>query len=204
MIATREMTGLVAAATAGDERAWERLIGEFTPLVRGIARRHRLSATDQDEVLQRTWIALVRYIGRLQNPACISGWLATTAGRESLRVIADSRRLVLVDELPAGSAVDEADAEAGLLEAERRDAVRAVAGELSERQRTLVETLTAEPQLSYEQVGARLGMPVGSVGPTRQRCVERMRRDPRIASLSDDQVLPGHPTRPPRPVPQLV
>jgi RNA polymerase sigma factor (sigma-70 family) len=197
---SRDFSSVVRAASANDQRAWDQIVRTFTPLVRGIARRHRLGSADQDEVLQRTWIALVRSIGRLQDPNSIGAWLATTARRESLRVLGESTRLVLVDELPERASTEADDVVAGLIEDERRATLRAVADEMPARQRALVEALTSETEKSYEQLSAELDMPLGSIGPTRQRCVARMRRDPRIQGLLDEYAIAGRPPRPTRPI----
>jgi RNA polymerase sigma factor (sigma-70 family) len=182
---SRDFSELVSAAAANDQRAWDDIVRTFTPLVRGVARRHRLGVADQDEVLQRTWIALVRGIGRLQDPQAIGAWLATTARRESLRVFGESNRLTLVEDVPERAAPEGDDVLAGLIADERRTALRAVTAEMPVRQRALVEALTSERECSYEQMSDELGMPLGSIGPTRQRCVARIRRDPRIQSLLD-------------------
>jgi len=196
MIAERELQGLVAAATDNDPRAWERLVSEFTPMIRGVARRHRLDSFDQDEVVQRTFLALVRHIGRLRDPLSIPGWLASTARRASLAVIGDGAREIPMAEIVT-DAPRETDHDDRLLAAERREAVRSAAARMPARQRELVSALSMEPALSQRQVSERLGMPIGSIGPTRQRCVERMRRDPHVSLLIDEQHHAAHrPTRP--------
>ncbi|HEV7808250.1 MAG TPA: sigma-70 family RNA polymerase sigma factor [Solirubrobacteraceae bacterium] len=187
MIGDREMRALVQTAIADDQRAWERLVAEFTPMIRGIARRHRLGPFEQDEVVQRTFLALVRHIGRLRDPLSVPGWISTTARRASLAVIGESAREVpTADVAPDGSS--HADHDHALLQAERREAVRSAVERMPERQRALVSALSVEPALSQQQVSERLGMPIGSIGPTRQRCLERMRRDPGVAQLLDEHV----------------
>jgi len=189
MIADREMQALVVAAIDDDERAWGRLVGEFTPMIRRIARRHRLGPFEQDEVVQRTFLALVRHIGRLRDPLSIAGWIATTARRACVAVIGEVAREIPTADLVA-DASQPADHDHELLQTERRHAVRSAATRMPARQRELVSALTAEPALSQRQLSERLGMPIGSVGPTRQRCLERMRRDPSVSSLLDEH-MPG-------------
>src|SRR5690349_16215427 len=92
MIPAHRLAALVEAAAAGDPHAWDALVEGFTPMVRSVARRHRLSLADQDEVLQNTWLKLLKSIGRLREPAAVGGWLATTARNESIRVIHDGTR----------------------------------------------------------------------------------------------------------------
>jgi RNA polymerase sigma factor (sigma-70 family) len=196
MIAHRELRALVEAASEGDQRAWERLVAEFTPMIRGIARRHRLTPFDQDDVVQRTFLALVRHVGRLRCPLSVPGWIATTARRECLFVIRDRGR-----EIPTADVIAPQAHESGhderLLEAERREAVWSAATRMSARQRDLVTALAMEPPLSQRQISERLGMPMGSIGPTRQRTLERMRKDPHVSLLLDECVPAAHrPTRP--------
>lgn len=188
MIAAREMQALVEAAVRDDQRAWERLVNEFTPLVRGIARRHRLSPFDQDEVVQRTFLALVRHIGRLRDPLSIPGWIATTARRASIAVIGDGAREIPTQDVVGDDALQPADIDAELLRAERCAVVRSAAARMPARERAFVSALSMEPALSQRQVSERLGMPIGSIGPTRQRCLERMRRDPGVSLLLREQM----------------
>ncbi len=205
MIAAEELAKLVRAASSDDQCAWGRLVGEYTPLLKGVARRHRLGPFDQDEVVQRTWVALVRHIGRIRDPASLPFWLSTTARRESLHILQETAREVpdqeLVDRrLPVGHD----GGSTPVVDAERRDVARKAVAGLPARHRALLSALAVEPALSYKQVSERVGIPVGSVGPTRQRCIERMRQDPRICALLDEHAAPGRPTRPPRPAVELV
>jgi RNA polymerase sigma factor (sigma-70 family) len=203
MIARRDLAALVAAAVADDPRAWELLVAELTPMIRAIARRHRLGPFDQDEVVQRTFLALVRNIARMRDPLSVGAWTATTARRASLAVIGDGGREIPTEHVHELEAADGA-ADERLLEAERRAAVRSATSSLPAHQRELVAALSIEPALSQRQVSERLGIPIGSVGPTRQRCLERMRKDSRVSMLLDEHVPPTHrPTRPQRPAIEL-
>jgi RNA polymerase sigma factor (sigma-70 family) len=203
MIAAHALEALVEAAVGGDQRAWERLVAEFTPLIRGIARRHRLSNFDQDEVVQRTFLALVRYIGRLRDPLSIPGWIATTARRACIAVIGEGAREIPTAEVVPANA-PQADPAEGLLQAERREAVRSAAARMPPRQRAFLTALSIEPALSQRQIGERLGMPIGSIGPTRQRCLERMRRDPSVSLLLHEDVPVAQRPARPRPKPIAV
>ncbi|MDX6680721.1 MAG: hypothetical protein QOG94_760 [Solirubrobacteraceae bacterium] len=196
MIAAREMRALVEAAIGDDERAWERLVAEFTPMIRAIARRHRLGSFDQDEVVQRTYLALVRHIASLRDPLSIPGWIATTARRASIAILAAGAREVPTAQIVADDS-PQPDHDEGLLQQERREAVRSAAAKMPARQRAFVSALSMEPALSQRQVSERLGMPIGSIGPTRQRCLERMRRDPAVSLLLREHVsFAQRPARP--------
>jgi RNA polymerase sigma factor (sigma-70 family) len=199
-----DLETLVRAAVRNDGRAWDRLVAEFTPVIRRVARRHRLSSFDEDDVVQRTWMALVRHIVHLYEPSSLGAWLATTARREALRVIREAGR-----EIPSEEACDARWAspvpdEDGWTQSERREAVRRAAEGMSPRQRALVSALTIEPPLSYAEVSERLGIPVGSIGPTRRRCLERLRRDPRVSQLLDEDAGAHRPVRAARPALQLA
>lgn len=194
MIAAAELPTIVAAAINRDERAWERLVNEFTPMIKAIARRHRLASCDQDEVAQRTWVAVVRRIGDVRDAASVGGWIATTARRECLGIIRDSARQVPSDDLVV-DATSDADHDEPMILEQRRETVWLVASTLPARKRELLTALSEEPALSLKQVSERLGMPIGSIGPTRQRCLERMRKDPRIAQMLDGGAPFNRPTR---------
>ena len=178
-----ELTALVHRAAAGDERAWTLLVGRFDATVRGLARRYGLCDADRDEVAQRTWMALLRHIDRLGTHPALAGWLVTTARHECLRVLRATRREQPVDEPehvgePDGMGVDDQ-----LLETERRDALHRALGGVPDRERRLMELLMQEPPLSYDEISAALGIPKGSIGPTRGRCIARLRGDQHLAGV---------------------
>jgi RNA polymerase sigma factor (sigma-70 family) len=178
-----ELAGVVAAAAAGDERAWEALYRRFDPMLRRVARGFRLSSHDVDDALQATWLRLFRSLHRLENPAAIGGWLVTAARRESLRVLQLGTR-----EVPAAHAMDAEVPDLGwhddhdpLADVERSAAIRAALDSLPARERALLTLLSRDPAPSYEDVAAELDMPLGSIGPTRGRALARLRRHPRLA-----------------------
>ena len=175
---------LVRAAARGDERSWNALVDRYSGLVWAIARNHRLSASDCDEVFQTTWLRLVEHVDRLQDPAKVGGWLATTARHESLRLLRRSgRQIPMGDELPEPAAQD-ASPDEEMLRSERDRALWAAFARLPERDQALLRLLTADPAPSYEEIGRALNMPVGSIGPTRARCLERLRREADLPLLS--------------------
>jgi len=177
-----DLSALVTAARRREAWAWDAIVARFTPTVRGVARRHRLGHADQDEVAQMTWMRLLGAIDRIEEPEALGGWLATTARRECLRVLAAGRREVPVEEAPTMEDAEAAALEEAAAAEERRQALREAIGGLRARQRELVGLLLCDPPLSYEEVGRRLGMPVGSIGPTRLRCISRLRSDERLAA----------------------
>jgi RNA polymerase sigma factor (sigma-70 family) len=176
-----EPAALLAAAARGDQRAWNLLVRSQSPMIRGIARRHRLSEADQEDVVQRTWLTLFRHVDEVRDPAALAGWLATTARRECLGVLAASKREILVDE---PSRVDDADAapiDETVIQRERQAALHVALNSLPCHQRELMLTLLAKPAATYDQLSVALGIPRGSIGPTRQRCIARLRRNAHLA-----------------------
>lgn len=175
---------LVRAAAAGDEAAWSALVDRFSGLVWAIARNHRLVAADADEVFQTTWLRLVEHVDRLQDPAKVGGWLATTARHESLRLLRRAgRQIPMGDELPDPDCHAPAPEEALLL-ADRDRTLHTAFARLPERDQRLLRLLTADPMPSYEEIGLALNMPTGSIGPTRARCLERLRREAEALALT--------------------
>jgi RNA polymerase sigma factor (sigma-70 family) len=168
---------LVRAATAGDQQSWNGLVQEFGGMVWAIARAHRLPEADAAEVSQSTWLRLLEHLGQLKDPARVGAWLATTARRECLRVLRDNDRRVLYgDDGPDYESPDMSPDDAVLL-SERDDALRRSLSQLRASDQSLLRILMADPRPSYEEIAAALEMPIGSIGPTRQRALERLRRE---------------------------
>jgi RNA polymerase sigma factor (sigma-70 family) len=169
---------LVHAAAGGDPHAWQALVDRYSGGLRVIARSHRLSGADTEDVVQTTWLRFVEHLPRITSPASVRAWLATTARRECLRVLREGARCPPSAELPDPPLQREAPAiDARLLESERDEALWRAVGRLAPRDQALVGLLIADPPLSYEQIGAAMDMPTGSIGPTRARCLSRLRRE---------------------------
>ena len=195
-----DLGALVAAAAGGDQKAWETIVARFDRTIRAIARRHRLAETDQDEVVQRVWIRLIRHIDAIRNPAALSGWLATAARNESLRLITSCRDIP-VAVLPISATEDDAGPEDEAIAAERCAALHQALDRLPDRQRTLMRMLVAEPARDYDQLSAALDMRKGSIGPTRQRSLARLAHDPQLARVvghARPRACRDHATRAPR------
>jgi RNA polymerase sigma factor (sigma-70 family) len=169
------IAGLVDAAGAGDQSAWNRLVQEFESMIWSIARAHRLGDADAADVSQATWLALFQHINRLNNSAGVGAWLATTARHECLRVLRGGQRRVLFgDDGPEHESPEPPPGHA-LLVAERDDTLRRAFSRLRETDQALLRMLTADPRPPYEEIAAALDMPIGSIGPTRQRALARLR-----------------------------
>jgi RNA polymerase sigma factor (sigma-70 family) len=182
---------LVRRARAGDQRAWDEIVERFSPLVWGICRRHRLSPTDADDVGQSLWLGLLEHLDSLREPAALPGWIATTTRRECLKLHDEARRRrVPVDpdvaeEMVLGADPTAVPVDEGLLVEERRAAVRAGFAALAPGCRRLLALLVSDPPLPYVRVAEILGVPVGGLGPTRARCLEKLRRSDALAAFLD-------------------
>ena len=179
-----KVSALVGAAAAGDQEAWNALVARFDDLVWSVARAHRLSRADAGDVVQTTWLRLVEHLDRLDDPERVGGWLATTARRESLKSLRRASRQVPAppDEIPVPST--DAGMDTGLL-AEERDAAlwRAFSG-LDPDCQALLRMLVADPAPSYQEISEALDRPIGSIGPTRARCLEKLRHRAVAGGLS--------------------
>jgi RNA polymerase sigma factor (sigma-70 family) len=180
------VTGLVTRAQNGDQCAWDALVERYASLVHSICRRYRLGLDDAEDVSQNAWLTLVRQLGSLRDPAALPGWLATTTQRECVRVLRAAGSphapvyLPDVDNLPDSH--NEA-AEQELLKAERHAALREAFTGLPPRWQQLLALLIEDPPVPYTQISATLGIPIGSIGPIRRRCLDKLRRHPATAAL---------------------
>jgi RNA polymerase sigma factor (sigma-70 family) len=172
---------LVRRAARGDEDAWRALVKRFTPMLRGVARGFRLSPADVDDLVQITWARAFHHIGRLQQPDAIAGWLAATARRECLRMLQRQTVEALTDHAALPERVEDRHPEAVVLEGERVRALRSAVRRLPRRQQRLLAAVLTMPDASYERLSKTLGMPIGSIGPTRLRSLHRLRSDRRLA-----------------------
>jgi RNA polymerase sigma factor (sigma-70 family) len=181
---------LVTGAQTGDQQAWNLLVERYAPLVWSICRRYRLGASDAHDVGQNVWLRLADQLDRIRDPAALPGWLATTTSRECAKALRAARRpnaagqTLEAKNIPdAEAATAEQELEQELLLAERHAALReAFADLLPDRQR-LLALLIEDPPVPYDEISAELGIPVGSIGPNRGRCLDKLRRHPAIAAL---------------------
>jgi RNA polymerase sigma factor (sigma-70 family) len=171
-----DVAGLVERAAVGEQDAWDALVERFGALVWAVAGGHRLGPADTAEVAQTTWLRLLENLDRIREPARLGGWLATTARRESLRVLRLRAR-----EFPADGADLDVERDPGptpeeaVLDDDRDRRLWRAFTELPERCRVLLHlvVVVAPP---YAEVAAALDLPIGSIGPSRARCLRRLRR----------------------------
>ena len=177
MTPSDSLTDLVPAAAAGDQSAWNAIVERFSGLLWSVGRSFRLGEDDAADVMQSTWLKLLENLGRIEEPEALPGWLATTARREALRVIQRRGRDIPVrdEDLGVGLADPEARAlDLALLEDERAVALWSGFTQLSERCQRLLRVLMSCDRPAYVEVAAAFDMPVGSIGPTRMRCLHRL------------------------------
>jgi RNA polymerase sigma factor (sigma-70 family) len=168
---------LVRAAGAGDFEAWNELVNRFAGMVWTVARRHRLSSADAADVSQTTWLRLVEQLNRIEHPERVGGWLATTARRESLRVLRQADRQVPSDTTFLDLTLVENESPEAIVHTQERDQeLRQLLDELPARCQLILQLLGGDEPLSYAELAVVLDMPVGSIGPTRARCLEHLRR----------------------------
>jgi RNA polymerase sigma factor (sigma-70 family) len=166
---------LLAAAAAGDQAAWDALVQRHTSLLWSIARSYRLGNADAADVVQTTWLRLVEHLDKIADPERIPGWLATTARRECIHLMRRTdRRAESSAELP--DVQDDGPApDAALLRDERDAELWRALARLDELCQRLLRVLMSDPPPAYADVAAALGMKVGSIGPTRGRCLDKLR-----------------------------
>lgn len=176
-VSQESVTALLRAAEAGSQAAWDSLVGRFGGLLWSVARAHRLSAADAGDAVQMTWLRLVENLGRIEDPERLAGWLATTARHECLRTLRRSGREPLsVDGETTVDVPDQAaPLDTRLLNEERDAQLWESFGGLGSRCQQLLRVLMADPAPSYAEVSAALDMPIGSIGPTRGRCLQQLR-----------------------------
>ena len=170
---------LVRAAVMGETAAWDELIRRYGGLLWSICRDHRLSAADAADVFQLTWLRLLERLDTLHDPDRVGSWLATTCRRECLAVLRRARRVSPSSEIVELHAERAGGADARILRADRDASLWEAFARLGERCRKVLTVLVTEAEEgppSYRLAAQQLKMPVGSLGPTRARCLEQLRR----------------------------
>lgn len=178
-----DLTALVTRARNGEKQAWDELVDRYAPLMWSICGRYRLGRADAEDVGQSVWMQLAGQLASLRDPAALPCWLATTTQRECGRVLRAARNQEAPRHPPEIPDMTTGTAGSELLRAERHAALREALTHLPPRSRQLIALLIQDPPVPYAEISARLGIPVGSIGPSRGRCLDLLRRDPAIAAL---------------------
>ena len=192
---------LMTRARNGDKQAWDTLVERYAPLIWSICRKYRLSQMDAEDVAQNVWLYLVSSLDQVRDPDALPGWLATATRRECVRILRAAHGAQAAGSMPDADAIPEEGArtaEEELMESERHAVFREALTDLPAAQQQLIAMLTADPPVPYVEISAALGIAQGSIGPTRARCLERLRRHPAIAALIDADATAARDQRPER------
>ena len=186
-----DVAGLVRRAAQGERRAWERLVDQYARLIWAITRDFKLGESDAADVSQATWLRLLEHINRIEHPDRVGSWLAATARNECLRSLAARKKVVLADDDVTldSAAVHEPAVDERLLAAERAQVVREALSRLPPKWQQMLELLMSDPPVSYAEISDQLGLPVGSIGPTRKRCLAKLHE--LLHSTSTDTQIAG-------------
>lgn len=182
-----DLPALVKASVDHDEQAWDELVRRFAGLVAYVIRHYRLSPVDTQDVSQLVWLRLVEHLGQIREPAALPGWLSTTTRHECERHLRINGRSVATDPLvlhpaapPDAPGIDDV-----LLAAERRQVLLDGLDQLSAHHRELLLMLTADPPFAYADISRLLGIPIGSIGPTRSRALDKLRETDAVRAYLD-------------------
>ena len=187
-VAADNSAELVGRIRNGDSSAWCELVDHYEPLLRRLARQYRLSGQDMDDAIQLTWLRCLEHIDQITHADRLRGWLATVCRRESLRLATKGRREIALGEQSVTRLVndgqEERDPGAEMARRDAHDRLSRAIRALPQKQQLVLTELLKEESRSYLDLSRRLGLPMGSIGPTRQRAIARLRQDPRLAELS--------------------
>jgi RNA polymerase sigma factor (sigma-70 family) len=167
---------LMNAAKGGNDDALGQIITELSPMLWHVARAARLSSDDAEDVLQTVWTRLLSHLDSIRAPTALIAWLVVTTRREAWRVHAASRKQLPADEEWFSALPDQGPGsdEQVILDDQRRALWLAI-GQLPARCQELLRIVAFVPRPDYQAVAAELGMPTGSIGPTRGRCLAKLR-----------------------------
>jgi RNA polymerase sigma factor (sigma-70 family) len=185
---------LVQAAREGDSRAWTAIIQRYGGLIRNVARRYRLSPADVEDVSQLVWAKLFDHIDRIREPRALPGWIAKTTANTSLGLAKTQVRVIPTDPVtltqrkdsarPFSGTSDLGEPPAVLQRKEDLTYLRKGMEELPTEQRDLLVLLMADPPMTYQQISQQLGRPIGSIGPTRARIIDRLRKTNAVRAIT--------------------
>jgi RNA polymerase sigma factor (sigma-70 family) len=167
---------LLTRVVEGDQDAWDTVVRQYAGLVWSVARSFRLGAAATDDVVQTVWLRFAEHCGRIRQPERLASWLATTTRNEALRVIRGNTRLTPTASVTEGAELTASTIEDLVTDDETLRAVLAAFAQLPEEDQQLLRLLCTVPPLDYQTIAELLGRPIGSIGPTRARCLDRLRR----------------------------
>ena len=172
----RSTAELLLAAREDDAAAWDEIIRRCSGVVAAKVRSFRLQDADAFDAMQMTWLRLAENVHRLRYPERLAGWLATTACRECLRILRQAKSTATPMEVLATHVVDPAPGpEQRAVEADTARALGRLIAQLPPTRRILLRALFADDVGSYTDVAQTVGIPVGSIGPSRARALQQLR-----------------------------
>jgi RNA polymerase sigma factor (sigma-70 family) len=183
-----DVAAVLRRVIEGDQRAWDELVEGFGGLVWSIARGYRLGALT-DDVVQTVWMRLAENCDRIREPDRLAAWLATTTRNEALRVSTKQAKSVSVANLPDRRDPGVSDIDELVADGDTLGHVLQAFAKLPEKDQQLMRLLCTVPPLDYATIAELLGRPVGSIGPSRERCVNKLRKL-LPAGLDDRSVRP--------------
>ncbi|KRD45006.1 RNA polymerase subunit sigma [Cellulomonas sp. Root930] len=168
------LAACLVRARAGDSAAIEEMVHDLNPLLWHVARSQGLDASTAADVVQTTWLELVRRLHEIRVPEALAGWLTTVARNEAMKVHRRSRQVIPTDtvELPDDPGPDVVD---DLVAHERARSLWRSFAQLSERCQQLLRVVAQVDRPDYTAISEAMGMPHGSIGPTRGRCLTKLR-----------------------------
>jgi RNA polymerase sigma factor (sigma-70 family) len=181
-----EVAALVQRHFDGDAKALAELIGIFQSLVRAAARRVLRGATDVDDAVQDTWLNFVRFGDRIADPERVGAWLWTVALNSARRIQRRDSRCIVADnvaDLADAMSDDAPDLDHALQRCERATIVYRAASEMRPTDQRVLSLMMDERAYDYRQISSLSGRPIGSLGPTRERIIRRLRTNPEVAEL---------------------
>jgi RNA polymerase sigma factor (sigma-70 family) len=168
---------LLTQVRAGERHAWDEIVQRFSGRLWAVARAQGLDRHSAADVVQTTWLALLDNIDRIREPAALPGWLSSVTRNEAMRVSKRGRRSDIVDDVESVStSTTDTPIDNQLLAREDAVAVRRALARVSERCRELLTLMFSSDELSYGAIATLIDCPLGSLGPTRARCLEQLRR----------------------------
>lgn len=177
-----ELSGLVTLARAGDAEAWTALVERLKGLVWSVVADFNLSPEDRKDVFAAAFCRLVEHLDTIREPEKLPGWMATTARNEARTLLKARARIEVRDEIVEGDSGNAA-ADERLLDDELHVALRAGFRRLGDGCQRLLRMVASDPPVPYDEIATLLDMPRGSIGPTRQRCLDRLRQTPEMRAF---------------------
>jgi RNA polymerase sigma factor (sigma-70 family) len=170
-----ELVGMIRGGGATREAAWSDMLRRYTPKMFGVARSFDIDEATAEDLVQTAWLRFLERTDQLRDAASVGPWLCMIVRNEARRLVTRRRAVPVADGWETRPADTPAPATA-LIATEQAVALRSAFARLGDDCRQLLSLMLADPPLSYDEISAALDRPRGSLGPSRQRCLEHLRR----------------------------